>query len=1281
MTSDFLRSQIDALLAEAAAALRADDWALVRQRAQQVLALDPENADAAALVLAAQRAQAAAPPAPSVTVVAPTRGRLAPQPTSFANGRYKVVKFLGEGGKKKVYLAHDTQLDRDVAFALIKAEGLDATARERVAREAKSMGRLGSHPNIVSVYDMGEEGGQPYLVLPLLPGGDVEGVIEKAPEHRMPLERAIKIAIDTCNGLQFAHSKGIVHRDLKPGNIWLAEDGRAMIGDFGLAVAVDRSRLTQAGMMIGTPLYMPPEQAMGGEATARSDLYSLGCMLYEMICGRPPFTGDDHVAIIGQHLNTPPVSPRWHRPDCPLGLEALVLRLLEKDAAKRPQSAAEAREAIQSVDVTLTPATTEGESAVAPSAPDPIYRSTFVGRQHELRLLQQAFDAALSGNGRLAMVVGEPGIGKTALCHELATYVSLRGGKALVGHCYEDASLPYLPFVEALRALVDAREPDGLRSDLSGHTPELSRLLPEVSELIQVQPRTTGDPEYDRYRLLDSITEFLRRAASRQPLLIVLEDLHDADRGTLDLLAHVARSLAGTRLLILGTYRDIEVDRAHPLSATLAELRRVSAFQRIPLRGLTADEVQRMINAIALEEVPPSLSAAVHSRTEGNPLFVQEVLRYLVEERVIARQKATWRATSETPPSMHIPEGLREVIGRRLTRLSDDCNRVLAVAAIIGREFSLDVLQKIADVSEEDLLRALAEARNVSVVEEHASIGSEVTYRFAHAFFRQMLYEETIAPRRVRLHQRVAETIEALHTGGADEHAAQLAEHFSHSSDADCLTKAIHYGEAAARRAISVYAYGEAADHLARCVQVQDVLDPNDAVRQCDLLLALAKAQMLAGEPRRVIDDSAHRALRLAENIGDRTLAARICRVALDALHRWGSLPAFGTPEGRHWAEQADRFAVHGTVERIWADVRMGRVRWSDGNYREGAALMKRGLGDARELGDPEALFIAGFANMWQAWGSSDSLAESLKLAQEFTGSTLQDVSVYARLEILWHGGDIFLIHGDRARAEELWQRARDLTDRTMDPYMLLHVPVNAVMTRTLDGHLESAVEEARHLAKRAEELGSQQAGSWWTGRTIQRPLIYLGRVEEALAFAEVVEQPQTYVALLLAHLHKGQEAPETVEAELERLNVGSDAELPLPVLLALLEAATLQKNSGASETLARKVAGAAHLALGDCRSALTTPSRHLGAAAVLLGEPEKARAHYDQALEASRRIGFRPEVALTRLQLAELLLHYYPDERADAVEHLDFAIREFQEMKMQPSLERALRHRELLKA
>jgi len=249
MASERAQRHINRLLDEAEEAITSQDWNTVGDRARSILRLDPENSDALAYLAAADRepdnslSNQSQPPAPT----------LPDQPSSFANGRYQVARFLGEGGKKKVYLAQDTTLDREVAFALIKTEGLDETSRTRIQREAQAMGRLGSHPHIVTVFDLGEEHDQPFMVTELMGGGDVEGLVENAPNHLLPLEQAVKIAQETCRGLEFAHSRGIVHRDLKPGNVWLTGDGIAKIGDFGLAVSLDRSRLTQEGMMVGTP--------------------------------------------------------------------------------------------------------------------------------------------------------------------------------------------------------------------------------------------------------------------------------------------------------------------------------------------------------------------------------------------------------------------------------------------------------------------------------------------------------------------------------------------------------------------------------------------------------------------------------------------------------------------------------------------------------------------------------------------------------------------------------------------------------------------------------------------------------------------------------------------------------------------------------------------------------------------------------------------------------------------------------------------------------------------
>jgi len=1273
--AEFIQGQVNELLAEAAEAIRASDWALVRQRAQAVLALDPRNDSAAALIEAAERVEPSDQP-PRGVPPSTASSSVEEQPTSFANGRYEVRRFLGEGGKKRVYLAHDTQLDRDVAFALIKTEGLDDAARQRITREAQAMGRLGSHPHIVTVYDIGEENGQPYLVLPVLPGGDVEGVIEDAPDHKLSMEQAIKIATETCLGLEFSHSKGIIHRDLKPGNVWLAEDGRAMIGDFGLAVAVDRSRLTQAGMMVGTVNYMPPEQAMGGEISPRSDLYSLGAMLYEMVCGRPPFVGDESVAIIGQHLNTPPVHPTWHRPDCPPGLEALILRLLEKDPSKRPASAAEVREALE----TATPTATSERSfqqQVEPPGADPLYRRVFVGRENELRQLQQAYDAAVSGQGGLVMVVGEPGIGKTSVCEQLATYVSVRGGNLLVGHCYEEGSLslPYLAFVEAMRSYVLDRDPDALRSELGTGAAEVARIVSEIRDRVHVDLRDASDPEDDRWRLLNAVTTFLRNAASVLPLVIVLEDLHWADRGTMDLLLHVARNLEGARLLVVGTYRDVEVDRTHPLSATLGELRRVGSFARIPLRGLTIDEVHRMYEVVRGQATPWGQAEAVHRQTEGNPLFVQEVLRYLVEEGIVVREGG--RYVAQGGEGVGIPEGLRDVVGRRLSRLSDKTNQVLAIAAVMGREFRLDVLQRVADLPEEEIYSALEEAVERAVVEERSNVGGTVAYRFAHAFFRQTLYEETIAPRRIRLHQQVARALEAVYGSRLEEHAPELAEHYSYSSTPEDLKKAVEYGELAAARATSVFDYGEAERHLQQALKVQEVLDPDDKLKRCDLLLALGEAMLPQENPARVADSVATEAFVLAEEAAEARRAVRASLQAFEGMHRARDA---ATPQWTVWAERADRYAAEGTKERVYADFYKGRVEIGH-SRKQGHALIRRAVERARAIDDNGTFFAAsGWAMSYLlALGDSDLV---MRTADDVLLRSRDGVRARDLAYCLSSSAGLMLASGRREEAEAAWAEMQHLAEQTADATLTVQSTAIPAFMAFVDGHLTEALSLAEAVQERSKELSVSQG---FGGVSVVPPLLqyrlayYLGEpldlFEKTVSFTTDRGNKATK-ALLLAWMSRFAEAEELFR-EFDGIESIDDESAGIFVQV-FAEVSVLAGEKDAAAALAGRLAPFA----GNLSTSYGTSfGRLLGDASVLLGEPDQARGYYGQAIEVCEKVRFRPELALTRLSLAELLLDHHAEEHDAAIEHLDFAIGEFQDMKMQPALERALRRRGLLKA
>ena len=767
------------------------------------------------------------------------------QPTSFANGRYQVRRFLGEGGKKKVYLAHDGMLDRDVAFALIKTEGLDETSRTRITREAQAMGRLGSHSHIVTVFDLGDHEGQPYMVTEFMGGGAVEGLVAKASDHRLPLGQAIDIARSVCRGLEFAHSKGIVHRDLKPGNVWLTADGTAKIGDFGLAVALDRSRLTQEGMMVGTVVYMPPEQALGGEVTPRADLYSLGAMLYEMVTGRPPFLGDDPVAIISQHINTPPVAPTWHNSQCPRGLEALTLRLLAKDPGERPHSTADVLAALEAVDTTVSVDQPVDEET---HLLDSLAGGVFVGRQREMGELKAALEDALSGRGRLLMLAGDPGIGKTRTALELATYAGLRRTQVLWGRCYEgEGAPPYWPWVQAIRSYVRDHDAEQLRTEMGAGATDIAEIVSDVrARLPDLDPPPALKAEQARFRLFDSITAFLKSAARRQPWLLILDDLHWADRPSLLLLEFMAQELAGTRLLVIGTYRDVELSRRHPLSQSLGELTRERLFQRVLLRGLTQEDVGRFIELTAGSTPPRGLVESVYRQTEGNPLFVTEVVRLLVQEGELRPEQIGIRERW----SVRIPEGIREVISRRLDRLSERCNQTLTIASVIGRDFGLDQLQLVIDdLSGDRLLEVLEEALAARVIEElPRAVGR---YQFTHALIRETLAGELSTTRRVRLHARIGEALEQLYGTHAEAHAGEMAHHFAEAATVAGTEKLVHYALVAGERALATYAHEEALVYFGRALAAKEG-QPIDA-EGAALLFGLGRAQaaILQGEEAR----------------------------------------------------------------------------------------------------------------------------------------------------------------------------------------------------------------------------------------------------------------------------------------------------------------------------------------------------------------------------------------------------------------------------------------------
>lgn len=506
----------------------------------------------------------------------------------------------------------------------------------------------------------------------------------------------------------------------------------------------------------------------------------------------------------------------------------------------------------------------------AHTPPASLAESPFVGRAQELELLTAALSRAHAGRGRVVMLAGEPGIGKTRTAEALAEQAAREGVLVLWGRCPEEPGAPpFWPWLQTLRRYAELHDDAVLHAAMGAQAPMLVALDPALAERLPdvPEPPPVSDPAEARFRLFDAIAEFWRRAAAERPALLIFDDLHRADTSSLRLLEFVAGTLDESRVMFLGTYRDTEVGRRHPLSATLAELARDATFQRLRLTGFSPAESAEFVGRLAVADAP-ALATALHQRTEGHPLFLAEMARYL-------RQEGRLRAPVSVDAYealRRLPEGVRDVIDSRLGRLAPRCQHVLGNAAVIGRGFALDVLIALLDdISADECLDAIEEAVASRLVEPLPEVGS---YQFTHALVRDALYDEMPAARRLRLHRRVAETLEERHRDDLTPCLSALAWHYAAARPIGTDAKAVEYALRAASHADAHFAYEEAVRHYELALATIEAPTPE---RRCTLLLSLGEAQTKAGD-----SDAAKAtflaAAEAARRSADPLLAARAAR-------------------------------------------------------------------------------------------------------------------------------------------------------------------------------------------------------------------------------------------------------------------------------------------------------------------------------------------------------------------------------------------------------------------
>jgi DNA-binding SARP family transcriptional activator len=460
----------------------------------------------------------------------------------------------------------------------------------------------------------------------------------------------------------------------------------------------------------------------------------------------------------------------------------------------------------------------------------------FVGREHELAELIAGLDDAFAGRGRLLLLGGEPGIGKSRLAEELIAQATGRGARVLVGRCWEAGGAPaYWPWVQSLRAYVREAEPDALRAQLGAGAADLAQIVPELRERVPDLPQPLSpDSEAARFRLFDTAAEFLRRASASRPIVLVLDDLHAADPPSLLLLRFLARQLGSSRILLLGVYRDVDPIPGQALTEMLVEVAREPVTRRLQLGGLSERDVAQYLNLTASKIASSELAANLYAQTEGNPLFVGEIVRLLSVEDVPAE------STRELQRA--IPHRVRDAIARRLSHLSEECNRTLVLASVIGREFAVDALARAGGIPEDELLDMLDEATAARVVYDLPAGNARL--RFAHVLIRDTLYEGLTSARRVRLHRLVVDALEALYGDDPGPHLAELAYHSVAGRDAH---KGLRYARRAGDRALALLAYEESARLYQMALDALSDPHRQDEKARYEVLLSLGEAEARAG--------------------------------------------------------------------------------------------------------------------------------------------------------------------------------------------------------------------------------------------------------------------------------------------------------------------------------------------------------------------------------------------------------------------------------------------------
>ena len=847
-------------------------------------------------------------------------------PGQIVADRYRIEAKLRENEIGTVFKATDTRLDRWVSLLVLSPTFNPATAH-RLLEQARKSARLNS-TNIVTLFDAAEEQGLYYLVMEYVNAPTLQTLLGK----KNPLS-LLQFADQVAQALEYAHGQGVYHGNLEPDNILV--NNRVKLTDFGLRVLQENMTVRDTAIFGNRLSYTAPEQIAGQAPDARSDLFSLGVILYQLATNKLPFEDGDYDQV--------PLSPRQLNPSLSSAWSEIIMTLLAKTPSYRYESAAHLREIL----ALLEPAV--AQSATTPSTDGPIkinreipqdtktaiptppefisqQSGSLIGREQEMRRILKLWSLSKNGRGQFLLIGGETGIGKTRLIEEILA--RSQDAISLVAQCHElGEDAPYQQFMEIGRTYLTQTPPEILRKHFgTGQSSNLAAILaplfPEIHTIfpnLELLPRLS--PSQEELRLKNSLVQFLKGATHHQPWLLFFDDLHWSDPSSLQLLHYLAHNLSNLPIMLVGTYRDVELTEGHPLKELISTLSRVPVYHHLTLHRLNRTQIQELLTEIWDETIPDTWVSNIYNRTGGNPFYVKEIAQSLVEEGLVSYIDNCWHFADIV--DIKLPDKIRDIVIRRINKVSPETQEVLNKAAILGHQFDFAELQAFTHCTEEKLLSHIDEAMQYNLIYETEG---QTNLSFANLEIRHVIGENLSKLHHRRLHKLAGNTLEQLYGDKLNQVAGRVAHHYLMADDRQ---RACLFSIKAAKYAQFVYANETALHWYTQASQIlpEEAPYPPEAIDLYQGLGDMLRTEARYSEATKAYEKMSHIAQMLDETVSQAKARYLLATTQIEQGEYDTALKLAERAEQTARAAKEEKLATRALYAQGWARLNLGQTQ------------------------------------------------------------------------------------------------------------------------------------------------------------------------------------------------------------------------------------------------------------------------------------------------------------------------------------------------------------------